>query len=224
VNTIPEIKQGFLVRMGVSTTLAYYTDSILNQFAKDAVVWAAGYKKWPFTEGRISTTWASTEENSYPEGWRRDTIRYLQLGGKRVQKLDFESYQRFREENPDDNSRIFTDYDGLYFINPNIDVSGTTTLWGQYIPYVDEETTATPFSNVSEEGNEAILQRMIAYAKEKEKNSKEAIEYYQKAKEYLDIMYKQIQDEQFAYHSKDRGMFSDFDVLYGSSNYDENQF
>lgn len=210
--------------MGVSTTLAYYTDTIINGFAKNAVIWASGYKKWSFTEGRVSTTWASTEENTYPEGWKHDSIRYLTLGGKRVQKLDFESYQRYREEYSSGTDRYFTDYNNTYFINPNIDLGGTTTLYGQYTPYVDEETATTPFSNVSEDGNEAIVQRMMAFAMEKEKKTQEAIAYYSKGKEILDSLYKQIQDEQFGYQSRDRGMFTDINLITGSNSQSENRF
>ena len=208
--------------MGVSTSLAYYTDSILNGFIKNSVVWASGYRKWPYTEGRVSTTWASTEENVYPEGWKRDSIRYAQLGGKRLQKMDFESYQRFREDQPDATDRNYTDHNGLYFINPNIDLSGTTTLWGQYTPYVDEESS-TPFSEVADDGNEAVIQRMMSYSMEKEKKTNEAIAYYQKAKEILDALWKQIQDEQFGYHTN-MSMFDDFDVLSGTNGKNEDRF
>lgn len=218
METIPEIKREFLVRMGVSTTLGYYTETIVNAWVRDSVVWACGNKKWPFTEGRVSTTWSTSEETLYPEGWKPDSIRYMQLGGERVQKLDFESYQRFREDKPDGTDRVYSDHGNLYFINPNIDLSGTTTMWGQYTPYVDEESTSTPFSYKSSDGNEAILQRMMSFAKEKEKKTAEAEALLTKSIALLDAIWKQIQDEQYGYQSKDRGMFSRFDVFLGTNN------
>jgi len=223
MDSIPEIKNAFTVRMGVSTTLAYYTDSIINDFVKNAVVWGSGYKKWPFTEGRVSTTWSTSEESLYPEGWKPDSIRYLKIGGKRMQKLDFESYERFREDQPDAEDRVYSDRGNLYFINPNVDASGTTVMWGQYIPYVDEVSDSTPFSFKNSDGNEAIVQRMMAFAKEKENKIDESISYYNKAKEILDGVWKQIQDEQFAYQSKNRGMFEHFDVLIGTNNDGRNE-
>ncbi len=75
-----EIKTDIIVQGGISTSVGFFTDTILNTWIDKAHKWAAGYKKWPFTEGRVSTTYvadASTDEVgfTYPEGWKPDSIR-----------------------------------------------------------------------------------------------------------------------------------------------------
>jgi len=216
-----DIKNQVLVRLGASTTLAYYTDTILTNWFTLAHKWATSYKKWPYTEGKESTTYASSsEEYAYPEGWRPDSIRLLQVGGKRHQKLNFEDYQIFREEQSSSKDRVFTDYMNRYFINPNTDASGTITVWGQYQPTWDitDEDFKTVFSNIDEDGNEAIINRMLSYAMEREKKGQESVNFLQKGQLLLDAMWKRIQDEKFGYQGKDRGMWKDFDVLGGDYN------
>jgi len=90
-----DIKNDVIRKLGISTTAAFYTDTILNEWIQQGVRWGTSYKKWPFTEGRISTTYAATEEWSF-EGIKADSIRLLQVGGKRFQKLNFEDYQIFK--------------------------------------------------------------------------------------------------------------------------------
>lgn len=225
---VNDIKNQVLVRLGAGTSLGFYTDTILTDWFTLANKWASTYKKWQYTEGRVSTTYSSsTEEWSYPEGWRPDSIRMLQVGGKRCQKLTFDDYQRFREDNADSTDKVFSDYGLTYYINPNAGLSGTTVVYGQYTPYWDitDEDYKTVFSGTMEDGNEAIIQRMLSYAMEKEKKTQESMAYYEKAKEILDGMYKSFQDEQFAYQTKNRGIWSDFDVLEGGvSDKDEDQF
>ena len=48
-----------LVRGGKNTTSGWVTDTMLNNWVSMAHRWAAGYKPWPFSEGRVSTTFAT---------------------------------------------------------------------------------------------------------------------------------------------------------------------
>lgn len=219
LTTSSDIKTEVLVRLGVSTTTAFYTDAILNQWIRTAERWATSYKKWPFTEGRISTTFTGTEEWSF-EGVKADSIRVAQIGGKRLRKLNFEDYQIFREEDSSGDDRVFTDFGRLVFINPNIDLSGTLTMWAQYTPVaVDMTDTAstTVFSNYDEEGNEAIVEEVLAYANTREKKETEANFHHTKATQILDSVYGKVSDEQFNYHTHRTrgGMWERIDVLRG---------
>lgn len=226
---IDAFKKEVLVRLGVSTTIAYYTDTILVDWFIMAHKWAATYKKWPITEGKETTTYSSSqEEYDYPEDWRPDSIRLLQVGGKRHQKLNFEDYQMFRENKPDSKDRVYTDYRDIYFINPNTDASGTTTVWGQFTPYIDktDETAKTVFDGDMSDADEAIILRMLSYAMQREKKSRESINFLERGKALLDNIWTRIRDEQFGYHGKDRGMFKDFNIFTGGYDDDinENQF
>ena len=219
-----DIINEIIVQLGVSTTVAFYTDTILEDWIDKANKWAAGYKKWPFTEGRISTTYVADNTSieagfSYPEGWKPDGIRLLQVGGKRFTKVNFYKYQEFRENYSNDKKKIFSDFGLLYFINPQADVSGTTTLWGQYTPATlaeTDNTALTVFSANAEEGNEAIVEEVMSYAKKKEKKPNEVLAYHKRAKDILDELWEKIKDEQFGYQVvDDDGMFKRIDIVNG---------
>jgi len=231
LNTQADLISETLVRMGITTTVGFITDVMLNDWSIQAHRWAAGYKKWPFTEGRVSTTYASMEENDYPEGWKTDSVRILTLGGYRFEKKNFEDYQIFREVEPNATDRIFSDFNRVIYINPNSGLSGTTVFYGQYMPaafdITDNPTTSyTVFSGAEEEGNEAIVQEMLSYAKQREGKSQEALVIHETAKRILDSVWEKIQAEQYAYQTKSRGMFKYFDVLQSNEgpNIDEDQF
>lgn len=224
MKTVAELKKSFLVRNGVTTTTAFYTDDVLNQFADDAHQWAAASYKWPITEGRVSTTFASlvTDEDgfwvgSYPEGWKTDSIRQLKIGGKRLNKKSFYEFQNFVEDQPSNTERIFSDYSQRYYINPNIDLSGTVTVWGQYTPTTLEGDAAnTVFSNYQEEANEAVVLKMLEYGMWRERKGTEAQAFADKADKKLAEVWKLVQDEQFGYQTADNdGMFERFDVVRG---------
>jgi len=220
LKTSDDILNDVVRKLGITTTTAFYTDTILNQWIKQGTRWATSYKKWPFTEGRVSTTYvAGTEEWSF-EGYKADSFRIMTVGGKRLDKLNFDDYRIFREETPDSNDRVFSDFGRLVFINPNIDASGTLTAYGQ-LQHVDIDTTdntaTTPFSEWDEEGNEAIVEKVLSFARLREQKSREAQYHHERAKEILDSLYKTIGDEQFNYktHSSRGGMFKYFDILRG---------
>ena len=224
LNTIGDLKDEIIVRAGITTTVSgLYTDTIVNDWLDQAHHWAAAYHKWPFTEQRDKTLAFSTEEipySSFTVSFKADSIRFLQIGGKRLKKLGFSDYQIFREESSSGTDRVYSDFHRTLYINPNIDVSGTITAYGQYVPAnfdVTDLTATTVFSTYDDDGNEAILQEMLGYAKFREKKPQEAQLHHQKAVEMLDQMWKRILDEQHAYQtSKERGgMFERFDVLEG---------
>lgn len=213
-----------LVRGNVTTTAAtngLYTDTILNNWIDDAHKWAAGRHKWPFTEGRVSTTYVSnTEEYTYPENWRSDSIRLLQVGGKMIQKIAFNDYQIYREQTQSGTDKVYTDFGRTYFINPDAGVSGTITLYGQFMPSnidTTDDAATTVFSNADGEGNEAIVEEMLKYANEREKKFDEALVHHNKAIEILETIWKKITEEQFGYEAKDRNMWERFDVLSGET-------
>jgi hypothetical protein len=201
---------------------------MLQDWTRDAHVWAASYHKWPFTEGRVSTTYTSAQEEWIFEGYKADSFRILQVGGKRLQKLAFDDYQIFKEENPTGTDRVCSDFGRVVFINPLIDASGTLTAWGQYQPLLDptDLTATTLFSGYDEEGNEALVEKMTGYFKRRLHLPDEAELHDQRAVAKLEEIWKRVQDEQYAYHTTPErgGMFEHFNVLTGGTNYDEDQF
>lgn len=218
LNTFGEIKNDVIVKSGIATSSAFITDDILNNWINMAYTWAASYKKWAFTEKRDKTTSYSIEENNYPSDFKTDSIRIMTIGGERLQKLNFEDYLIFKEKNSSSSDRVFSDFNRVYYINPNIDLSGTIAVYGQYlVPKLDvtEPDSETVFSNAEEEGNEAIVEKVLAFVKKREEEEQNAIIHDQKAVAILDGVWKKQQDEQFAYHSKNRGMYEYIDVIDG---------
>jgi hypothetical protein len=227
-----EIKIEILVRSGKDTTSAWTSEAFLNDWINQAHKWAAGYKPWPFTEGRVSTTYTTTEEWSF-EGYKADSFRFIQVGGKRLQKINFEDYQIFKEEQSSSADKIFSDFGRLVYINTNAGLSGTLTAWGQYIPAdipdgdgATADDMETVFTYGGDEGNQAIIEKVLGYMANRDNKQKEAINNHALAKNILDELWKRIEDEQFAYHTKDRGQWERIDILNGRMYDDlkENQF
>ena len=218
MKTRDQIFTEVLVRNNRTTTDSFITDTHLKSWFRDAHVWASSYKKWPMTEGRVSTTYTTTEEWSI-EGYKADSFRMLQIGGSRLKKLNFEDYQTFREELPDADDRVYSDFGRTVFINPNVDLSGTLTAWGQYQPYIDvtDETGVTIFTDFDDEGNEAIVEKMSSYLKRREHLAEESELHDNRAKVKLEEVYKRILDEQFKYqtHESSGGMFERIDIIDG---------
>lgn len=219
LNTLGDIQTEVLVRANIATTAAgFLTDAILDDWTRIAALWAASTHKFPLTEGRVSTTFSAVEEWTF-EGYKADSFRLVQVGGKRLKKLDFRNYQIFREEEPSSDERVFSDFGRIVFINPNIDLTGTLTAWGQYTPVIDTtvKTDPTVFSNYDEEGNEAIVLEMLSYLREREKKSAESKTLHERAQLIMDGVWDRVLGEQYQYqtHPDSGGMFKRFDVLGG---------
>lgn len=214
-----EIQGEVLVRNNRTTTDSFITDTILQDWLRDAHQWASSFHKWPFTEGKATTTFAASSDGmAYFEGWKTDSIRLLQIGGKRVDKKNFYEYQRFIEDNSSATDRIYSDFARVVYVNPLIDLSGTLTAWGQYAPIIDptDLTATTIFSGYEEDGNEAIVEKMSSYLKRREHQPDEAELHDQRAAGKLEELWKRIQDEQYGYQTTDGdGMFKRMDVLNG---------
>lgn len=224
LNTISDIITEVLVRGQQSTTSGLITDDMLNDWLTEKHRTTAGYKPWPYTEGRASTTYASLVQDEdgdlrgeYFENWKPDSIRLLRIGGKRVRKMQFQQYMRHREDTPDNADKVFTDYGLIYKLNPNADLSGTITAWGQFTPYIDvtDSNALTVFSNRNEDGNEAIVEAMIGELKQRENKMEEAQAHMQKAMFILNTMWDKVKDEQHGYHGGEPGMFEYINILAG---------
>ena len=212
-----------LVRNNRTTTDSFITDDMLKSWLVDAHVWAAAHRKWPFTEGRISTTYVagsgSGSDEYYFEGYKSDSIRIMTIGGKILTKLNYEDYLILKEETPESTDRVYADFGRTVFINQKADVSGTLVVHLQYTPVIDPSvtTTETVFSGYDEEANEAIVEKMSAYMKRREHIFNEAELHDQRATLKLEEVWKRVQDEQYNYKTttKRDGMFKRFDAVEG---------
>lgn len=220
LNTLGDIQTEVLVRGNYDTTLSFITQTQLDNWIDQAHRWAASYKKFPFTEKRdiSANTSDSDEMHNYPSDFKTDSIRILTVNGKRLRKVNFDDYLRHKEEQSSSNDRIFADFNRVYYINPNIDISGTIFAYGQYL--VDgldktDLTATTVFSNHEEDGNEAIVEKVLAAASQREGKIQEANQHFGNAANTLDAIWKRVTDEQFGYHPKGEGMWERIDVVEG---------
>jgi len=220
INTFTELKNDVIVKLGITTTTAFWTDAILDDFIDEAYTWTTGYKKWPFTEKRdiSANTSDETEIHTYPSDFKTDSIRILTVNDKIVRKVDFQQYLRFREQQSSNTKRIYSDFNRTYYINPNMDISGTIHSYGQYFPALDptDETSTTVFSGAEEDGNEAISEKALEYARIREQKFNEAKTHRENAKRILDDVWDRIADEQYAYQPEGEGMWRHVDVVSGA--------
>lgn len=227
LTTVSDIQTEFLVRNNRTTTDTFITDATLNNWLRDAHAWGVNYKKWPWTEGRVSTTFASFVADPefgylagpYPEGWKSDAIRLLTVGGKMTTKHNFYKFQRFLEDNAQSNKRMWTDFGRIIYINPGIDLSGTVTAWGQYTPLLDptDKTAITAFSYNDELGNDALVEKMTSYLKAREHLPDEVELQDKRAAQKLEDLLAKITDEQYGYNATDdEGMWKRMDVIGGA--------
>lgn len=219
LSTFADIQSDVVRKLGISTTSAYYTDTILNDWIKQAHRWATSFKKWPFTEGRVSTTYTGSEELSF-EGYKAESFRMLLIGGKRYQKMNYEDYLILKEEDAASTEKVYSDYGRLLIVNAGAGGSGTLTAYGQYAPVdidATDATAVTVFSSGDEEGNEAIVEKVLEFAYSRDQKPQDALIHLQKANAILESLWKKCEDEQYAYQtSRQRGgMFKRFNILAG---------
>lgn len=207
-----------LVRNNRTTTDSFITDTMLQSWLKNSHIWAAAQHKWPCTEGRVSTTYAGIEEIIF-EGYKMDSFRFMQIGGKRLQKVNFENYQQLREEQPSSTMRVYSDYGRTLFINPAMGISGTLVAYGQFQPALDttDMTAETVFSSWDAEANEAIVEKISSFIKRREHKPDEAEAHDKRASDKLAEVAGRISQEQYAYQIKTGdGLFKRIDIVQGS--------
>jgi hypothetical protein len=232
MRTRDDIFTEVLVRNNRTTTDGFITDLMLKNWFLQAHTWAMAAHKWPWTEGRVATTFATgggdNTDEWYFEGYKADSFRMVVVGGKRIKLLTFADYQIFKQENPQSNERVGAQFGRILFINSLADISGTLVAYGQYLPYIDvtNETAVTLFSDYDEEGNDAIITKMTAFLRTREsgigllirgKPVSAAIIAEQNAIALLESVWKRVEDEQYKYQTTPErgGWFDRIDVLRG---------
>lgn len=223
LNTTADIINEVLVRNNRTTTDSFITDDMLEDWLRQANNYCTARYKWPFSEVRDQTTsWAGAEETDYSSfgvDFKADSIKILQIDGKRLEKTSFEEYQNYREDEPSGDERIFSDFSRVLFINPNCGLSGTIAAFGQYLPTIDptDATATTIFSTYDPEGNEAIIEKMTSYLKRREHLPDEAELHDQRADLKLQGLWEKVQAEQYKYKPSptSEGMWKRIDVLDG---------
>lgn len=221
LNNLGDLKTEVLVRLNASTTQAYYTDPILNQWGDLSHRWACSYKKWPFLFYLDqSIAFNGGETYTYPTNFKTGSIRYIQDASvpspSMYRKTEFMSYQKYRNENSSGQDKVFADLGRVFYINPNI-ATGTLMAYGMILPasLAGDPASTTQFSGADEDGNEAIVELMLSYAKKREKKLSESDDHIKAAKAILDNLWLAMVQERGNAEIKDTPMFRRFNVERG---------
>lgn len=225
-----DIKNDVLVKLQAATTMAFYSDSILNNWISEAHTWASSLHKWPFTEYQDNSLTFNSNGGPYPypSNFRQNSVRFLQVGGKRFNKTEYHDYLSYLEDNSGGQARIWSEFGGNIYVNGSADASGTITTYGQILPAQldgSDPTATTIFSNHHDEGNEAISEKVLSYATTREKSPvgltrgkiiSASMLHDQNAVAILENMWKSFTDEKFGYMPKDSEMWKRTDIIRGA--------
>lgn len=124
-------------RLSIASTNTFWTTPMLESWMNIAMIWACGFKKWPFTEKKDETltTVASQANYNYPTKFKSDSIRILMIDGKRYTKIRYDDYLKYREDYSGGTDKVFSDHKRVIYINPNaFAASKTITIYGQVTP------------------------------------------------------------------------------------------
>jgi len=214
-----ELQTEFFVRGGIDTTNTFTTETMCRRWLDEAHIWAAAYKKWPFTEYMDSsgTYTNGTAAYNYPNvNYKTDSIRYLLVGTDPFHKKVFTDFGQYFVDYPSGTDKMFTDYGRILYINPHC-TSGTIYCFGQLTPptlgLVESSASSTVFNNYDPEGNDAVIDKALSYASRRMRKFADAMDYENRARTTLDELWKRIQDEQAMYQTKDRSLFEALDIL-----------
>jgi hypothetical protein len=153
-----------LLAVGTST---YFTPTRIDSAIDDAYLQVASAKPWPpIKKGFVTGTIMNQQYYDYPDNCQTESVFRISVGGEsHYQKIDFEDFLKFTEEEPDSLDKKWSEFGRQIFITPTPTVTGSTNLvlWGviQAAPLLNGGDV-TMFTDYSDVLNEAIMQ--YAYA------------------------------------------------------------
>lgn len=176
-----------------------FTEADLEDYIQTGARRAWDYKPWPFAEKTESTTtFGAGGYNSYPVDFEDESISRLRVNGIPFVKKNWDDYNGYFYEFPNDSGQMWSEHQRFYFINPNAVPNGATiTVTGKVrAPALTSDTDLMPFSpdsdNSENSGNQAIVQLAFAEAlgSEKLKNYGQAAAERKDAYGVLNIIWK----------------------------------
>lgn len=190
---------------------------------------ASEYKPWPFLEGSGTATasvssdvYSSLSQYLMPESAFLVSVNGTVWSGEGSGKRNFADYMKWRSDYPTDNSKIWSEYGGDYYINPNALQNGQTiTVYGLSmveLPSADGDPlsgfvalTGLDFSG----GDQAIIHLAYAYllASDKKKNPQGAAAEEKIAYALLDTLWLTISERKALKVPQNRPFFNTDDMF-----------
>jgi hypothetical protein len=177
MQTYSEMQAELTSRLKVAANSTEFPTSRIQSLIKDAHLWATSL--YPFRElTDPKTTTTNGEENyDYPSTYRSNSIWMLFVDGKEFHKKNWDGYIRWKTRYPTLTSkRIFADMGRQYFIFPKPVTGKVLDIYGQVqATQFSASGNTSIFSLSNEEGNEAIILKALAVAKNDNAKEQEAV-------------------------------------------------
>lgn len=179
MQTYLEMQSELTSRLKVSSNSSLFPPSRIQTLIKDAHMWATSLFIWQeLVRAKTTSTIANHEYYDCPVEFRTGTIVMIEIDGKEYDRKNFEDFRDYRRNNPTSTTRIFANYARQFFISPipTVTGSGNMDVWGAIqAPQLVLSTDKTIFSGNNDEGNEAIVKKAMAVAKNDASQEKDAI-------------------------------------------------
>lgn len=145
-----DLQQAILDDLSVTTSDQFYSTALIKRVINRAMKYVANKHNWEQTQkSKTDTITASQvgEYINYPENFKQDSTFRLSIAGDGYKKLTFPSYQKFKEDNPNDTTKVFSDWRNRIFVNPSFAEGDEVTIWGHEIPAdMSSGTDTHPFT------------------------------------------------------------------------------
>jgi hypothetical protein len=196
-----------------------FTLEDIEDFMNQGAMQAYDYEMWDFSEHSKTATLDSTDITNgyvpYPQDIQPSSIYYLTIGAKEFDKKTFSSYKKWFQQNPTDQTKLWSEFKRLIFFNTNIASAGQVIdIYGKRnFRVMSADGDLLPFSpdtdNEEMSGNQACI--LLAYAEaldsEKKKNPAQATIERQKAYSILSIISANLKQGRANEQVKNRPMF-----------------
>lgn len=212
-----------------------FTDTDLGALIQLGVFKAWDFKPWPFTQkrstGATDNTGATNGYYAHPTDMVIESAPILRVNGKEYKKLEFFDYMKTLEDDSVYAGRIWSEWAGNVYINPNAYTVGQTyEMFGKgYAITLSGAGDLLPFSPTSDNneysGNEAIVQLAYAEALDSEKKNQPQQAEIERKKAYqtFELLWKPFAERKALMQSSGRPMFNVPDFI-GDGNKNSSQF
>jgi len=181
--------------------------------------WALNYKRWPFLENKDTDAIDATGTYPYQAGMKTNSIWLITVAGKKFDKIRYEDYLQYLEDDPDGDDKVWAEYDRDIFINGNACSVGNAIIMHGFeaIDDLSTGTETTPFAAAEPTGDEAIVLYAVAKALKKKKQAAEARISRGEAGSLLDAIWDRIMEAKPREVTKSRPLFRRMNVLEGTT-------
>lgn len=228
-----EMRNDVKTRLALQTS-TFFLDTEIEGYINQTYKKVLGMHDWASTEfGLYTTTVASQEVYDYPvladgRTFMTDSIKMLDVNGIPYERLDFESYRKYKYENPTQTNKLyFSDYNRQIFIFPIPTASSLEILaFGKLTGLaLSADGTSTIFSASETEMDEAIVQLVLSICLKKATRPSEAKTEELAAKETIETCWGRWKNRQFNAHSnKQNFIVQDYFPRNTSQNFTAGQF